>query len=296
MIATIDEDDQELIIDPASHEVGRPKSVLHGLRNHAQNGITGRPAVVGSKVLQSVDLNCDHAEWKPVARKTGEILGQMKLGEIMIGNAADFVHTTVRRQGAEIAVPFRGKFAFIKTFHKTNDRVMRIPDGRNQHSYVHGMALFMAQLHLRILRLALLQSMANGTGSVASNTTLVVTVNQDVVAATAADDLMPFMASNPFRALVPEKDFPGSIHHTNASLEDVQDRAKNLWILKFRHRSYETPLEYSSAESGKHFRLQTAEGSSVRRSFGLYVRSEAPRTRAGFNCFRPHVPAATDHN
>jgi hypothetical protein len=113
-IAAIDQNREELILRPASQEIARAKSIPHGLSNHAQDGIAGLVAVGCSEVLQPVYLNGDDAEWKVVARKTGEILAQVESGELVIGDAGGLVYAAMR--GQSVIVPIRREFCSSKLY------------------------------------------------------------------------------------------------------------------------------------------------------------------------------------
>jgi hypothetical protein len=204
VIATVDQNREELIVRPTSNEITGPKSILHGLSNYVQHCIACGRTVGGSKVRQAIYLNEDDAEGKVVAREAREILPQVELGELVIGDAGGFVHAAMRRQSVAIAVPLGGKVLFVKTLRDSDDRAVRVAQGSNPHQHMNRMSFFMAQLHFCFLRLALVQGPANGTRSAASDTTLIVTPHQNIVAAGASHDLMPLVPGEPFGTLVPE--------------------------------------------------------------------------------------------
>ena len=145
------------------------------------------------------------------------------------------------------------EFLFVKTLHDADDRAMRITEGSKPHQHVNRMSFFMAQLHFCFLGFALVQGSTDGTGSATGGTALTVTVQQNIVAAGAANHLVPFVPGEPFSALVPEQDLPVSISHGDADLQAVQHGTENLRILKFRHKRLEAALGYSSAGKGKYF-------------------------------------------
>jgi hypothetical protein len=94
------------------------------------------------------------------------------------------------------------------------------------------------QLHLGFVGLPLVQGSDERTGCAASNTTLVVTVRQNIVATGVAYNLMAFVPCKPFGPLVPEKNLSLPIRDRNTSLQTVQYHAEDLWILKIRHREF----------------------------------------------------------
>ena len=75
------------------------------------------------------------------------------------------------------------------------------------------MPFFMPQLDFCFLRLAFVQGSADGAGCAAGNTTLVVTLQQNIVAAGTSHHLMSLVSGQPFGALVPKKNFPVPIRH-----------------------------------------------------------------------------------
>ena len=66
-----------------------------------------------------------------------------------------------------------------------------------------------------------MQGSADGTGRTTSDTTSVVTLRQDIVAAGAPHHFVPLMSGEPFGSLVPEQDLPVSIRHRHPSLQAV---------------------------------------------------------------------------
>jgi hypothetical protein len=226
VIAAVDQNREELILGPTAHEIAGPKSILHGLSNYAQNCITRGRAVGGSKVRQAIDLNEDDAEWELVAREAGQIFPQVEMSELMIGDAGAFVHTAMLGQGVTVAVSLCAKALFVKTLRDAQDRAVGIAQGSKPHQHMHGMTFFVAQLHLPFLGLALVQGSPDGTSCAAGDTTLIVTLWQNVVPAGAPHDLMPLVPGKPFGALVPEQDFPVSIRHRHTRLQTVQDSSE----------------------------------------------------------------------
>jgi hypothetical protein len=73
VIATISQDDEELVIRPAAEEIGGPKGVLHGFSHDMQNGRFCLPSVSSAEVLQSVDFYGKNAEREVVALKTCQV-------------------------------------------------------------------------------------------------------------------------------------------------------------------------------------------------------------------------------
>jgi hypothetical protein len=102
------------------------------------------------------------------------------------------------------------------------------------------MSFFVPQLHPSFLGLALVQGSGERTGCAASHATLVVTVHQNIVAAGVAYNRMALVPRKSFGPLVPEQNSPLPIRDINTSLKTVQHHAKDLWILKIRHRRFRT--------------------------------------------------------
>jgi hypothetical protein len=250
VIATIHEDHEKLVVRPTSHEICGAESAFHSLCHDVQNGGGGLATVGGAEVLQAVYLNGEDAEWKVIAGETREIFAQVKLGELLIGDAGGFVHATMGGQGVPIAVSIRGKLLLVKTLRHSDDGAARIADRSNPHHHVDRMSLFVAQLHLRFVRLALMHGSSEWTGCAAGDTALTVAVNENIVPPGVPDYFVPLVSSQPFSPLVPEPNCPVSIGHTDTRLQAVQHDAENLRILKIRHKKLEDAAKVVIGKKG----------------------------------------------
>src|SRR5277367_2653915 len=112
---------------------------------------------------------------------------------------------------------------------------MGIAHGSKAHQYVNRMSFAVAQLHSGFLRLPLLLGSADWTACSTSDTTLAVTVQQNIVTTGASHYLMPLVSGNSLGALVPEQDLPVPVGHAYTTLQAVQYGPEDLWILMFRH-------------------------------------------------------------
>jgi hypothetical protein len=100
------------------------------------------------------------------------------------------------------------------------------------------MSLFVAQLHLRFVSLALMHGSSEWTSCATSDTALTVAVDENIVPPGVPDYFVPLVSSQPFSALVPEPNCSVSIRHTDTRLQAVQHGAENLRILKVRHKKF----------------------------------------------------------
>jgi hypothetical protein len=100
------------------------------------------------------------------------------------------------------------------------------------------MSLFVAQLHLRFLRLALMHGSSERASRATGDTALTVAVDENIVPPGMPDYFVPLVSSQPFSPLVPEPNGPISIRHTDAILQAVQHGAENLRIFKVRHKKF----------------------------------------------------------
>ena len=227
-----------MILGPTSHEIAGPESTLHGLSNHAQDSVARWRAVGRSKMRQAIHPDEDDAEGEMVTGETSEILPDVELGELVIRDVGAFVDAAVRGQSVAIAVPLRAKTLFVKTLRDADDRAMEIAQRSQPHQHVNRMSFFMAQLHFCFLGLAFVQGAADRASCAARDTTLIVTLHQNIVTTRTPHDLVPLVPGHPFGALVPELDLSVSVGHGHAGLQAVQHDSKDLRILKFRHRSF----------------------------------------------------------
>jgi hypothetical protein len=114
-------------------------------------------------------------------------------------------------QSLLIAVPIGSKFLLIKTLRNSDDGAAFIAYGSDPHQHVHRMSFFVAQLHFRLVRLALVHGSGERTSRATADATLAITVHENIVPARAPDDLVLLVSGKPFSALIPEQDFPVSI-------------------------------------------------------------------------------------
>jgi hypothetical protein len=104
---------------------------------------------------------------------------------------------------------------------------------------VDRMSFFVAQLHLRFLRPALMHGSSERTSRATGDTALTVAVNENIVPPGVPDYFVPLVSSQPFSTLVPGPNDPVSIRHTDPVLQAIQHGAENLRILKVRHKKLE---------------------------------------------------------
>jgi hypothetical protein len=72
-------------------------------------------------VRQTINLNDNDAKRQMVAGKTGKILPQVELGELMIGDGSGLVDAPVLSQSVPVAVSLGGKFLLVKTLDDAGD-------------------------------------------------------------------------------------------------------------------------------------------------------------------------------
>jgi hypothetical protein len=88
----------------------------------------------------------------------------------------------------------------------------------------------MAKMNVGFFRFAFVNCQCQRADRAAQATSMVATVRKNVFLAKMADNLMPLVASYPFRSAVPKHNSAAPVEQIHANLQAVENRTKNIGI------------------------------------------------------------------
>jgi hypothetical protein len=184
-------------------------------------------------VIEAINLQAEDAEWNPVFGERCQTFAEVELEEAAIGSARVFVQAALGNGSSPVAVRVRCTLLHIKAPYQESHCTVGVPEGGDVETDGKGSAIFMAQGNSQFPRTPILARFAKRTLHSTGGTALLVALQQNVVTASMAQDVVAQVTGDLFGTLVPKQNGSVSIHDIDRGRQVIQNGTEDFWVLQF---------------------------------------------------------------